>query len=204
MTKRKVKKAIYQSIFVEQKSHKETFDEFRGESDLTPDELADEVAKVPSRQKNEELLTLRIVFIISLCLVILLRIGGIYALTLTENLPIFVLLIALVFGLVIPAMGIFAAIKGRVELYYLTGIFLVVGTLRSFTKGLDTSNLLIIGAVLIPFFIAVILAFYIPKKMKTKFTKKVVSDTVDGQASKKLVYQFESMAPANDILDGGL
>tara|TARA_R110002072_G_C7976148_1_gene535469 strand:+ start:6368 stop:7096 length:729 start_codon:yes stop_codon:yes gene_type:complete len=204
MTKKQLKKAIYTSIFIEGKSHLETFEKFRGKSKLTPDELADEVAKTPNRQKHSELLNLRISFIIALCLVIILRIIGIYVLTIVESLPISVFLLSLIFGIAIPILGIFAAMKGRVDMYFVVGIFLVLGALRSFTKDLDTNNLVIIGTVLIPLFVAVILAFYIPKKMKIKFTKKVVSEATDGGTNKKLVYHFESSQTTEDLLDGEL
>ena len=205
MTKREIKKAAYQAIVKENKSHQETFDELRKTSSIELETLADEVAKIPNSSKHNSQQTLRFIFIGALAVVILLRVLGVISLASMENINPSILLIAMGLGLVIPALGIYGALTSRVDLYKTTGILLILNVVRSFTNGQISADL-IDYIVLIPYIIAASLAFYVPSRLKTNYSKKVVKQEVNGEMKPSLQFNFDSsnLDMNNELLDESL
>lgn len=205
MTKRQIRKAAYHAIVKENKSHQEAFDELRKTRSIELDTLADEVSKIPSPTKQKNQQTLRYIFIGLLSLVIILRILAVLVITSMENVNINLLLVAIVLGLVIPAVGIFGALTSRVELYQTTGILLILSVIRSFTSGpISTDPIDFI--VLIPFLGAAVLAFYIPTRLKTNYSKKVLKQEVAGEVKTSLQFTFDSpkYSTDNELIDTDL
>jgi hypothetical protein len=202
MNKRKIKKAAYKAIVKDNKTHQETFDELRKTSSIDTETLADEVAKIPNSSKHNRLQTLRFIFIGTLGVIMFLRVLGVFSIISLKVMNPSILLVAVGLGLIVPVIGVYGALTARVELYRTTGILLVLSVVRSFTNGqvsADPINYL----VLIPFAIAISLAFYIPTKLKTDYSKKVVKHEVDGKTKTSYQFIFDSndLEADNELLD---
>ena len=93
----------------------------------------------------------------------------------------------------------------KVDTYRTVGILLILSVLRSFTNG-QVSPQTLDFIVLIPFVAAAALAFYIPAKLKTNYTKKVVKQDVNGQLKSRIEYIFDSskVIEDNQLLDSDL
>jgi predicted RNase H-like HicB family nuclease len=73
LSKRELKKVAYQMIFKEGKSHQEAFDNLRETKSIAPDDLAELIGKIPSRQKLKEQSALNYTYVGLLCVIIVLR-----------------------------------------------------------------------------------------------------------------------------------
>ena len=198
MTKRQTKKAAYKAIVKNNVSHQEIFDKLSKESELDTESLADEIAKIPSAYKAKKHQIVRFIYIGVLGLIIIMRTLGITALGFSQNFDITVLVIAVLIGLIIPALGIYGALTSRIDDYRTTGIFLLIGIFNSFSKGQITSDLSDI-LVLLPFIAAIALAFFIPTQLKTPYTKKVATQESEGVQKKSIEYIFEIPKNYTDI-----
>lgn len=201
MTKKEVLKEAKQLIFKEQESHQSAFETLKnGKSKLHNSELAEYLSKIPSVTKFNSVSAWRYVFITLLIVLIILRLLFFYVLMEDGTLP--ALSIALLISLIIPAVGIVAALTHRVNLYRIVGVFVGIGLLRTIPQmigAFDPWDL--VGVV--PAAIVVALAFYIPEKMKTPFKKEFVS--VDVAGKKKGYYKFTfddvKITGEEDLLD---
>lgn len=204
MTKREIKKAAYQAIVKENKTHQEVFDELRTKGSIELDTLAEEIAKIPSPAKHNSQQTLRYIFVGVLSVVIILRILSVISLA-SMNINPNILILAVVLGLVVPALGIYGALASKVEFYRTTGILLVLSVFRSFTNGQVSADP-IDYIVLVPFVAAIALAFYIPTKLKTSYSKKVSKQEVNGKMKPRLDFVFDSSTVdnQNELLDADL
>lgn len=202
MTKRKIKKAAYQAVVKEGKTHQDTFDELRKSSEIGQDALADEVSKIPSFNKNNSQQFLRYIFVGILCLVIIMRTLAIVGLSLESNINSNIIIFAILIGVLIPVYGIVGALTSRVDAYRTVGILFILSIFRSFTKGEMSSDPLNYLA-LIPFVAAIVLAFYIPTKLKTNYKKQVDKKEEDGKVITSYQYVFESngISSNNELLD---
>lgn len=200
MNKRKTRKAAYQAIVKEKKTHQETFDALRKTSSLDANTLATEVSNIPSEDKHQSQQALRYIFVGVLILILAIRILGVYLISQETNFNPSMLLVAILIGLIVPITGIVGALTARVELYRIVGLLFIFSTLRSFTGG-NMSTEPVDLMVLIPFAIAVGLAFFIPFKMKTNYTTKTIKKEAEGKVITRVEYVFDTTkAIVNDEL----
>lgn len=203
MTRKWLKKNAYRMIVREDRSHQETFNSLRQEQANGLEELADDISRIPSRarQNQYQLAVYSYVALLGLTLVlrsisIVLNLGFY-----NSNINVILLLVAL--GLIVPGLGIFGALTRRHESYRVVGILIVIGIIRSAGKGeirLDPLSLLW----LTPSVVAAVLAFYIPAKLRTPFSKKIVVEEQDGKSRKRMEITFEDQDQllSPDVLDG--
>ena len=203
MSKRKIRRQGGKLILKQGKTHQSAFRELVPESKLSHQEIANELAKIPSQRKVETVKIFNIIFIVCLSLVILLRIIGIIALGVLDNMGTGPLLLIILVTLIVPAVGIYGAINYKAEIYKSVGILLLIGIFRSVTNGdfayvaKDTYTL--IGY--IPYFVAIALAFYIPTRLKTAFSIKVVTKE-DGSKKKQIIFEEEPTEVSDsEVLD---
>lgn len=202
MTKRETRKAIYKAIVKEGKSHQDTFDALKGSSELDSEALANEVSKTPSDFKKEKFKILILSYIILLGIVIVLRSLGVYALMAESNIDMNFILLMVALGIILPLAGIIGALTSRADSFRMIGILLLIGVIRSFTnQNIILDPLTIIA--LIPFAAVIVLAFIIPSKLKTTYTKKVLKEEFDGKTKTSLTYHFdeEERIQRSDLLD---
>lgn len=202
MTKKQIRLAGYDAIVKENKSHQEAFDDITSTQGIDRKLVAQELSKIPSSGKQKSTSTLRYIFIAALALLAAMRILTIVLLGIEGNINGSIIGLLVLFGVVIPGVGIYAALFSKVELYMGTGIFLSVSLFRALMKGEMTADPeTLIG--LIPFAVAVALAFFIPTKLKTPYKRNVVEHYIDGKLNKKVEYVFEdTRLNQADILDG--
>lgn len=202
MHKKQIRKIAYSSIVKENKSHQEAFDDISSTEGVDQKMLADELSKTPSNGKQKSTLTLRYIFIGALTILAALRIMAIVLLGMEGNINGSLIGIMVLFGVFVPGLGIYAALFSKVEFYMSTGIFLTISLFRSITRGeMNAEPETLIG--LVPFAIAVALAFYIPTRLKTVYKREVTERSVDGKLNKEIVYIFEdTRLNQSDLLDG--
>lgn len=190
MNKRKTKKAAYKLIYKENVPHQEAFDQLREQSDMGPEELAGEISATPSKQLNQSKSALWYTFIGVLATVMVLRVLGVIFISQENDLNATAMLIIILISTVVPIVGIIGAFTARMQSYRIVGILIALSTFRSFTKGeLQADAPTIITYSL--FIAAIALAFYIPTKLKTPYTKKAVKTETDGKVKTRLEFTFE-------------
>lgn len=202
LSKRELKKVAYQMILKEGKSHQEAFDNLRQTRSIPSDNLAELIAKIPSRQKLDERKVLNYIFIGLLISVIILRGLSLLGLGTMMGMDMRFLLIALFAALVVPGIGIYGALTGRTEIYFSTGILLLLTVLRTIGNK-NFTNEPLDYVFFIPVVLAAGLAFYLPGKLKTNYKKTVGKKETDGEMKAVAVYKFEesSSFAREDLLD---
>ncbi|MDX2360655.1 MAG: hypothetical protein QNK23_07600 [Crocinitomicaceae bacterium] len=205
MTKKQIRKRAYQGIYKEGRTHQEVFDEIRSEYGKDLEATAEIVSKVPSRQKQESLKIWRVVFIAVLAILIILRSLGVWALMESGGAQRSVFIIALFFGLIVPVLGIIAALTARAEFYYTVGALLTLSILRSFGQR-DIQFEPIVLIAMTPVVISIILAFVLPIKLKTKYTLRIVKEEVNNKIVSRSECIFEDFTSpgSEDVLDTNL
>jgi len=203
MTKREARKEAYRQIVKQNSTHQEVFDELRGTSSLDVSALATVVAAIPSAEKREKYKSLTIVFVVVCSIVILLRVLGLVAMTAAMNVNMPIFLLALVLGLVVPAVAIFGALTWRMEMLQGSAGLFVLALIRSFSNVKEVSNDPIILVAVVPFLVAIILAFLIPYKVKTGFRETVITEEKDGKriSKKTVVFDQQEKIQSLDLLD---
>ncbi|WP_430406130.1 hypothetical protein [Fluviicola sp.] len=202
LSKRELKKVAYQMILKEGKSHQETFENLRQTKSIPSDDLAELVAKIPSRQKLNERKVLNYIFIGLLVSVILLRSLSLLGLGTMMGMDMRFLLVALFAALVVPGIGIYGAVAGKTELYFSTGILLLLTVIRTIGNK-NFTNQPLDYVFFIPVVLAAAIAFYLPGKLKTTYKKTVEKNEVDGELKPVAVYRFEesNQFVREDLLD---
>lgn len=170
MKKRQLIKAAYQSIVKNGKSHQETFDELKIVSQIDQESLAQEISKIPSAYKQEKFKNLRYLYVGMLILVIITRVFGVISLFQITNINGSLILLGVVVGGLLPAVGIWGSMTSRASLYQTIALLSLISIIRSLNTLINSDPLSF--AFLIPFIGAIILGFYIPTKLKTSYTKK--------------------------------
>ncbi|MBI1835634.1 MAG: hypothetical protein HYR91_00060 [Flavobacteriia bacterium] len=190
MTKRQLKKEIYTSIVKEGKTHQETFDKLRFEKGLGLEFIAEEVAKIPSKFKSEKYKNLIYIYIGALVLAVIIRLLTVFAISNTLSLGSPIIFLLLIVVLIVPAFGIYAALTSRIDGYKSVGMLLILSILRSLKElgNVDLTSY-IIG--LIPIVVAIILAFYIPTKLKMGYQKSIRKVDENSELKSFWEYHFE-------------
>lgn len=205
MTRRELKKEAYRMIVKENNSHQQTFDALRKDAKNGIEELAEDIAAIPSNTKQEQNKALLYTYIISLGVVILLRVLGVLAIFDPQKINGAFILLIVALGVLVPAGGIYGALSRRHETYRTIGILLILSIVRAVSKG-EISPDPFTFIFLIPTIVAIALAFYLPTRLKTKFSKKTVQEEVDGKLRKRFEVTFEKEEQdfATDLLDANL
>lgn len=202
MNKFKTRKAIYNSIVRENRSHQETFDDLSQKTSCELKWLADEIAKYPSKSRNEQHKVLRYIYIGLLSLAIILRV--VWTLSIVQfniiNNSAIVLLIAL--GVLIPLMGIIGSFKRNIQSYTSMAIISFINIFKSISYFENSDNpLLLIG--LFPYVGIIILALYIPSQLKTPYKIEVMEEegSTGVLISEKFIFEAPFLENDSDILD---
>ena len=194
----------HKAIVKNNKSHQEAFDELSQKQGVNKQVLASELSKIPSNGKQKSTTALRYVFIATLVLLAAIRIVGIVLIGMESSVNMGLMYMLIAFGVFIPGLGVYAALVGKSELYVTTGILLGVSLFRSVSGGelnLEPETLV----ALVPFAIAIGLAFFIPFKLKTPHRRVITESHVDGKLVRKVDYEFEdTRLNESDILDSKL
>lgn len=178
------------AIVKNNKSHQETFDELSQTPGVDRQYLAQELSKIPSNGKQKSTASLRYTFIACLIFLAALRVLAIVMLQAEVAFSLRFLGFIIIVALVVPVVGIYAALFHKIQYYQATGILLAFSLFQSIRRGelvMEVESLL----VLVPFAGAVFLVFFIPSKMKTPFKKTVSEKYEDGKLVKKIDYVFE-------------
>lgn len=202
MNKFKTRKAIYNSIVREDKTHQETFDDLSQKTSCELKWLADEIAKFPSKSRNEKYKALRFIYIGLLGLAIILRVVwtlSIVQLDVINNSALF-LLVAL--GVLIPLMGIIGSIKRNIQSYATMAIISFINIFKSINYFESSDNpLLLIG--LFPYVGIIILALYIPSQLKTPYKIEVIEEEGNTGVliTEKFIFEAPFLENESEILD---
>ena len=204
MTKRKIKKAVVAGLIKENKSHQEVFDHLKSECSDNLDVLAEEIAKIPSVNKQNKNKNLVYTYVALLGLVIILRSLNVIGLALLGTISTNFILLMIAISVIIPILGIYGAMTRRTDSYKVVSFILIMSIVRSIPNaskgvGFDSTTLLS----LIPLLVAIGLGFYIPSRLKMNYSKKLVKTDVDGKTMKHTEYVFESdgLISNDDLLD---
>ncbi|MDA7803278.1 hypothetical protein N8987_01710 [Crocinitomix sp.] len=118
----------------------------------------------------------------------ILRIIGLGALLSNNTKPI-VLLIFVLISLVVPILGIYAALKSKMDLLKSTSIVLLIFSLRGLSDlNFDTPTIIVL-AILISI---IFLGLFLPYKMKTPYHSTLIKTEVDGKVTSDYEINFES------------
>lgn len=201
LSKRKIKREVFNKIAKEKRSHQETYEELKKvKSAFNKEDLAEYVGKTPSPERNRKTMALRITFVVFLSLIILLRLLDILLVYVQSHSAFF--LSAVLFGIAIPAMAIFGALTSRVGWYRVIAVLMILAVIRSVAGG-EFNVAPILYLILIPFIGVAILGFVIPNQLKTPFKKRVVRKERNGREFNTYEFYFEEETPekAEDLLD---
>ena len=203
MSKRKARVRGGKIIVNQKRTHQEAFEELKPQLNLSDDELAGELARIPNKENIEKTKVLNVIFIICLGLIIVLRSIGLLALGMVTNLSWIPLLIAFAIALVVPALGIYGAVKYKPELYRSVGFLFILSIFRSFRNGefeaITADPYALIGY--IPFLGAIGLAFYLPYAFKVSYKSESGVDEEGNRFSKVVFEESESQFNDSELLD---
>ena len=193
-------------IVKEGRGHQEVYAETKDESPLGVDELAEEMAKIPSRHKREKYKALGIIFICLLVIAGLLRLlAGWLAinLILVGAVPPIWMLLLLVVGLFIPFMGIFGVSTGRHEWIRGVPILYILLIIKSVTKGgmLSNFNDPLTFVLFLPFVACIVLGFVIPNLWKTKYRLIYTDKEKNGRMVRSTSVEFERDSDHSEVID---
>jgi hypothetical protein len=204
MTKREIRKAGHLAIVKDGNSHQDAFDAIQAKGKVERNLLAEELSKIPSTGKLKSTLILRGIFIGALSLIIVARVISLVTIGLEGQFNMGLLIGLVALGILVPVIGIYGALFAQPHLYYSTGMLVGLSIFRSLTNGemVVSSEMIVI---LIPFFVAVVLAFFIPSKLKTPYKKSTSEHIIDGKSVKRMEYVFEdTRLNPTDLLDNHL
>lgn len=201
MLKKQIRTLGHKAIVKNNKSHQEAFDELSQNENIDKQLLANELSKIPSNGKQKSTASLRYIFIAALVLLAAIRIIGIIMIGMESSVNMGLVYMLVTFGVLIPGLGVYAALFSKSELYMTTGILLGISLFRSVSRGeLNVEPETLVA--LIPFAVAIGLSFFIPFKLKTPHKRVVTESYVDGKLVKKVDYEFEdTRLNESDILD---
>ncbi|MFT6922254.1 MAG: hypothetical protein ACJA1C_001256 [Crocinitomicaceae bacterium] len=201
MGKLKTRRAAHDLIFKENKSHQEAFDTLSKEISGSKEGLAGEVSAIPSKAQYDRIKILIYIYVAFLSIVLILRSIGIYFVAQDIEQPV-ILLLLVALGIFLPVLGIFGALTARMEIFKSVGILMAMNIFRSISNsgGLDELTLYVtIGL----FAVCAGLAFFIPTRINTPFTKQLVETEIDGETKNSMQYTFETTNrnENNELLD---
>jgi hypothetical protein len=186
MKKTELNKNARRMILQEGLTHQGVFDELVQKSQIDKDKLAELIAVIPSKNKLSQNKVWINAMIVVLGVVILLRILSIWLFAFVSDWSPVLLLFAIIVGIVVPVVGIYASLTSRFDMYKGLGILMGLSILRSFKDNSVQDYQFFL--VLIPFIGAVALAFYIPYRLKVNYNRVVKEDE---HGNKTAHYQFD-------------
>jgi hypothetical protein len=195
MKRREMRKAAYQSIVVEGKTHQMTFDTLRKNTE-NDKWLANEVSKIPSVLKNEQHRAIRLIYIYLLFLVILLRLFGV--LSLADDLKTSHIIAMIALGMVVPFVGILGSIKRKIHSYYMMtflSFYIIFNTIS--TLAIQEYPVFLIG--LFPLAGVIVLSIFIPSQLKTCFKVHIYPEEIEGMQVKNEHFIFDDKINTNYV-----
>ncbi|MCR9174087.1 MAG: hypothetical protein NXI10_16415 [bacterium] len=204
MTKNQIRKAAYQAIYKEGKTHNETFIELKAKTKMDGDGLADIISGTISRAKHDQTKPIWTAYLAVLGAIILLRLLYLYVLfngfsSNIANQPIFILM-AVVFSLAVPAYGFYGILTARRNVIVPVALLLILGIfrgLRHVQNPLNWDSLIVYALVAG----LVVLSILLWTKWKTPYSKKVETVSTEAGEKKKLRYEFEESSVNSELLD---
>jgi hypothetical protein len=201
MSRLKTRKAAHKLIFKENKSHQEAFDILSKEISGSKEALAGEVSAIPSKAQYDRIKVLIIVYIAFLGIILVLRSIGIYFVVQEIEQPV-ILLLLVALEIFLPVFGIIGALTARMEIFKSIGILMAMNIFRTISNsgGLDElTQYVTIGL----FAVCAGLAFFIPTRINTPFTKRLVETEIDGNTKNIMEYTFKEVSrdENNELLD---
>ncbi|NOQ75302.1 MAG: hypothetical protein GQ574_25045 [Crocinitomix sp.] len=202
MTKREIKKKGYQEIIKNGRTHQSVYEELKTTRPAFNKTIAEHLGETPSvavRSKWQIWLT---IYIALTGVTVLIRVLGVFVLLEQKVAPL-VILIAVLLSLVLPGLGIYGALKYKLELLKTTSIIILLFTFRGIGKmEMDITGIIVLSLV----GTIVFLGLFLPYKMKTSFKTTIVKKEVDGKMLTDYDIQFEDGQAYNndDLLDSDL
>lgn len=204
LRKTDIRKKAYRLIRLEKMDHQSTYDLLKKEqSDCPKEDVAEEVSKVPTDEKNRRTLGLRIVFIICLSFIFLLRLMDLLANL--NFLGVYDVVIFLFHGLALPFLGIYGALTSRTRYYKFIAVFMIFSSVVNLIALAFYPHWLILVLTL-PFILTAVLGFVLPAKLKVPYKKKMVQRELRGRTVNIYEYYFNQkdaveLSGNEDLLD---
>jgi len=200
MKKKEIKKIGYKRIIKQNESHQKVYDDLKTPIPANNLTIAKELSQIPSKSIIESFKTLRIVYLVLILFFLLLRLIGIYVLSQSYNANNSVLFFGILFGLLVPGLGIYGILAHKLELCKSVSIILILSLVRVLGKIELTSDTLIgLGLTLA----LIILGFVLNSKMITPYKKTVIYKDGD-KRNVSFAITFEdgiTLPKDDDILD---
>jgi hypothetical protein len=200
--KKEIRKKGYAEIIKNGRTHQEVYDEIKTTRPAFNKTIAQHLGDIPSMAVRSKWQIWLNVYIALTGVMVLLRILGVFVL-LEQKVAPMIILVAILLSLVLPAVGIFGALKYKLELLKSTSFIYVIFTVRSLSQvEMDVSSIIVLSLVAS----IVLLGLLIPYKMKTLFKTTIVKKEIDGKVLTDYDIQFEdSFVHTNDdLLDSEL
>ena len=155
MKKSELNKNARKMILQEGLTHQSVFDQLAPQSSIDKDKLAELIGLIPAKNKLNLNRMWLYAMIALLALIVIIRILSIALFAYFSNWQPVLIAFAVILGIVVPAVGIFATLTSRFDMYRGLGLLIGLSILRSFKDGGGQEPVDFL--VLIPFVIAVIL-----------------------------------------------
>lgn len=204
LSKRQVRSKARRLIKKERKTHQEAYDFLKKEkSQLTKEDVADIVSKIPTEEKNQRVLGLRVLFIVFLSLTFIIRAADFVVVYQYAGLK--EILVFFFHGVTLSSLGIFGALTSRVRYYKFIGFFMILSSLATIISAIYYKQIELF-LIVIPFLGVAILSYIIPAKLKVPYTKKMVQRVLQNRVVNIYEYFFNvrevNEAPEKlDLLD---
>jgi hypothetical protein len=199
MKKKDIKKEGYKRIIRNNESHQEVYNSLTTPISAKNLIIAKELSRIPSKSVVENFKTLRLIYIILLCIFLMLKLLGVFILSQSYNTNTTILIIGIIFGVFAPGLGIYGILTQKLELCKSVSILLSIYILRS----LDKIELNIETAFVFTLTIAIIaLGFIINSKMITAYKKTIFYKDGDKRnVSFNIEFDNTNLSSSNEILD---
>lgn len=204
LNKRQLKNKAYRLIRKENVDHQSAYEQLKKlKSNVSKEDLAIVLSKIPSDERNKKTLALRIAFISCLGFVFLIRLLDIaVAWWYAGGYEIFIFVFH---GLMLPFLGIFGALTSRIGYYKVVSVFMLLSSIGTVITAFSYA-LPIVGFFGIPFIAAGVLGFIISNKIKVPYKKKMVPREIKGRKVNVYEYFFNDSSSdlthkSDDLLD---
>lgn len=204
LNKRQLKSKAYKLILKEKKDHQTAYDQLKkSKSDVSKEDLAHVISKIPSKATNNKTFALRIAFVICLGLVFIIR--SLDLLGTWRVAQEYQIIVFLFHGITLPTLGITGALTSRTQFYRLVSVFMLLASVGTIITAINYKNIIVL-LFAIPFLTAGVLGFIIRSKIKVPFKKTMVPKEIRGR--KVNVYEYFFNEPSlktveehSDLLD---
>jgi len=198
MTLRDIKKEGYKRIIKNNEKHQSVYEELKTNKPSFNVKIADSLKTIPSKSVIEKFKALRITYIILLSIIILLRILLVYTLYIT-HVKTWILVIALLFGILLPFAAIYLTITHKYESLKGISILFILSVMRSIRKIEVNIETIIVFLI---FIAVIIIGFLLSKYMQTNYKKTTVYNKETNKISDyKIEFESGNSIENDEILD---